>query len=464
MSRTTRRDFVKASTILSIAGLVPWYSTSVKAEEKPRLKMGCIGVGSQGAGNALSFNPLFDIVAVSDLDEDYRIGKLLAAKALGPKKGNDVRIPDFYKDYRRLLDQKDIDAVCIATPDHWHVKIAIEALQAGKHVYCQKPLTLTLEENILIRKAVAKYGKIFQVGTQRRTQTNEFLLAALIVRGGHLGKIRRVICNLNEGRKSLALQKYPLPGKLDWNMFVGQAPMRDYIASSAEPGKKWGGLNLPDQSNGLLTFRWWHDFAGGKFTDWGAHYIDAALWALNRQTIGSGPVSVDASGSEFLVPYKDGKPTIDNIYNTAVKFNVKCLFADGLELLVTSEGPDGDGVLFEGEKGRVHVNCGRIKGKLIEQGIKQEFKPEDYEKMYNGKPVESHWQNFLRCCLEGGTPISDVPSHVLAMNVCHLCGISSRINRPIQWDPTAEKIVGDDLAESFFSYKQRKGFELPTVD
>lgn len=470
-----RRDFLKtaaaAGAAVGTAAFVPYFTSAAAGQEKSeRLRMGAIGIGAQGSYNASEFNKRTDLVAVSDLDLDYFLGKMLEKKTLGVKKGEDVVIPEFYDDYRRLLDRDDLDAVMIATPDHWHTKIAIEAMQSGKHVFCQKPLTLTLEEDALIKKAVEKYGKVFQVGTQRRTQ-KQMMTAALIVRKGLLGEIKRVQCILNEGRQSGPLQKFPVPGKLDWNRWIGQAPMRDYIASSAGPGefwKNWGGLSLPDQSNGHLTFRWWHDFAGGKFTDWGAHYVDIALWALERQTAGTGPVEVNGEGAEFLVPYKNGYATVDNIYNTAIKFDVKCRFEaagslPAFEMIVGSSAPEKDGILFEGTKGRIHVNCERIKGKLIEEGIEKQFTPEDYASLWNGKPVESHWDNFLRCVREGGKPISDVASHVQAMHICHLCGISTRLNRPISWNDAEGKITGDDEAASFWGRKQREGFELPTV-
>ncbi|MDO5566593.1 MAG: Gfo/Idh/MocA family oxidoreductase [Planctomycetia bacterium] len=464
MRQMNRRNFLTTSSALAAASFVPYYASGAEKSDASRLRMGCIGLGPQGCGNAQSLNPLVDIVALCDLDTEYMVKGLIEGKKVGPVRNGEVVVPEFYSDYRRVLDRDDIDAVCIATPDHWHVKIAIEALQAGKHVYCQKPLTLTLEENKLVRKAAAKYNRIFQVGTQRRTQTEQFMLATLIVRAGLLGKIHRVTCNVKEGRQSGVLNKYPVPGKLDWNTWVGQAPMVDYIASGQGQGTLWKGWGIPDQSNGHMTYRWWHNFAGGKLTDWGAHYVDAALWALNRQTIGSNPCTIDGSGSEFLVPYtKDGYPTVDNIYNAAIKFNIKCKFSDGLELVVTSNGPDTDGVLFEGEKGRIHVNIGRLKGKLMDQGVKDQFKQADYEALYNGKPVENHWEHFVRCVREGGTPISDVPSHIQAMNVCHLCVIATRLNREIKWDPAKEEIVSDDQAAAFVSRKQRKGFELPTV-
>ena len=468
-----RRHFLQ-SAAGAAAALTLGRFPKLRGEDPPRLRMGAIGVGSQGYWNVRALNPYVDMVAVCDLDIDYLLGKMLEQKLITRKQGDEILPPDVYTDYRRVLDRDDIDAVVVATPDHWHTKIAIEALQAGKHVYCQKPLTLTLAENVLFEKAVQKYSdRVVQVGTQRRTQKH-MMQAALLIRGGYLGEIKKITCVLGEGRQSGHLQKFPVPGKLDWNTWIGQAPMRDYLASGAGAGTLWAndmnkrGAALPDQSNGHVTFRWWHDFSGGKFTDWGAHFVDIALWATGRQTPGTGPSLIDASGSTFLVPHKDGYPVENDIYQTAITFDATCSFpATGehpaFEMRLKSNAPEKDGVLFEGTKGRIHVNCDRIKGKLIEDGAADQFKAEDFSTLYNGLPVEDHFKNFVSCATAGGKPISDVPSHVQALNVCHLAAISSRLNRPVEWDDAKRQIVGDDQAAAFFAREQRKGFELPEV-
>ena len=186
-----RRNFLKDAAVLTAAATAVPLSNEMKPvwaqAPSDRLRMGCIGVGSMGRGDAHGFNGLCDIVAICDLDEDYGLARTLNS-GLGKRDANgNVIKPDAFKDYRRVLERDDIDVVTVVTPDHWHVKIAIEALQAGKHVFCQKPLTLTLEENKLIRKACDRYGKTFQVGTQQRSQYNQFAKAALMVRAGLLG-------------------------------------------------------------------------------------------------------------------------------------------------------------------------------------------------------------------------------------------------------------------------------------
>ncbi|MBO7679714.1 MAG: Gfo/Idh/MocA family oxidoreductase [Thermoguttaceae bacterium] len=465
-----RRTFLQSAAAALTLGRFP----KLRGEEPPRLRMGAVGVGAQGYWNAEKLSQITDMVALCDLDLDYCIRRALDQKTIVVRRGDETILPDVCTDYRRILERDDIDAVVIATPDHWHTKIAIEALQAGKHVYCQKPLTLTLAENVLFEKAAEKYrGLVCQVGTQRRTY-KQMMQAALLVRGGYLGEIQKITCVLGPGAKGEKLRKFPVPGKLDWNTWVGQAPMRDYLASQDLEGGYWrdGKLSIPGQSNCHQHFRWWHAFSGGKFTDWGAHFVDLALWALDRQRVGTGPSLIDGSDAAFPVPHKDGYPVEDDCYQTAVTFRVKCRFDQvgsypAFELdIISGSKEDHDpefGILFEGTKGRIHINDKRIKGKLIEEGAADQFTDDDYASFFNGLPVEDHFENFVRCASSGGKPISDVPTHVQALNICHLAAISSRLGRPIEWDDQRRAIVGDDQAASFFARDQRKGFELPEV-
>ena len=200
----------------------------------------------------------------------------------------------------------DIDAVSIVTPDHWHVKIAVEALQAGKHVFCQKPLTLTLEENLIIRNAVEKYGKIFQVGTQQRSQRDQFALATLIVRAGMLGDITKVVCDI--GGSPVCNEDIPKmdpPANFDWDTYLGQAPYTDFLGDGDFLGSN-NNDNRFGRTRCHYEFRWWYEYSGGKFTDWGAHHIDCALWAMGLDKFGTGPTSVDGTNAKHPVPFEDG--------------------------------------------------------------------------------------------------------------------------------------------------------------
>ncbi|MDO4570841.1 MAG: Gfo/Idh/MocA family oxidoreductase [Planctomycetia bacterium] len=443
----SRRQFLQTSTALAAgAAIVPGARSSSKlyAADSPneQLRMGCIGVGSMGCGDAGHFNRLCNIVALADVDEEYGIARAMRA-GIGCR---DEKRPDVYKDYRRVLERDDIDVVSVVTPDHWHVKIAIEALQSGKHVFCQKPLTLTLEENILIREACRKYGKVFQVGTQQRSQRDQFMKAAIMIRKGFLGEIRNIVCDIGGSPTSGPLATEAVPASLDWEMWQGPAPRHDFIPRRCH-----------------YEYRWWYEYSGGKFTDWGAHHIDCALWALNLQTQGTGPISFDGTKAKHPVAFKDGYPEVDNQYNTSHDFDIVCKFENGMEMHVVSGSPDGNGILFEGTKGRIHVSRGRIKGGALDTLPQDAITPEDYVALYNGKPYEGHKENFIRCIREGGKPVSDVESHVQAMHCCHLCGIAARLNREVRWDPAAEKIVGDDQAASFFGREMYRGYEMPTI-
>ena len=477
MREFSRRRFLKGS---AAALAVPYFfSSAAKADQGlDRLRLGVIGCGGQGRLDLEYFDKLLDVAVLCDVDSEYGLAQTLAC-GYGIHRGDQTTPPETCADYRRVLDRDDIDAVLIATPDHWHTKIAVEALQAGKHVFCEKPLTLTLEENLIIRKAAEKYNRVFQVGSMQRCFLNEFMLACLIVRGGHLGKIERVTVDIGGGPGSPEIPKAEIPASLDWNTWLGQAPMTDYLASDESGTCPWEPAKAarPELNRGHFHFRWWYEYSGGKFTDWGAHHIDIALWCMNRQTPGTGPISIDGTDSEHPVPFKDGWPTVNNRYNTASRFNIYHAFDDGTIMNVCSESPDGSGVLFEGTNGRMHVSRGRCKGKIIEEGIAQTFTEADYIALNNGLPLGEnpenrqgqdraflvHKENFIYCIRNGGKPISDVASHVQAAHLCHLSGIAARLKRKIAWDSLNEKITGDDMAAGFFSRPQREGFEIPEV-
>ena len=443
-SNPNRRSFLRTTAAVSAVGAsVPYFGWSAKAfaneSKNDRPRIGCIGVGSMGTGDAKGHARFGDVLAVCDVDKNHA-----EAAKNNPEIGKGTA--DAYEDYRKVLDRKDIDVVSIVTPDHWHVKIAVEALEAGKHVFCQKPLTLTLEENQLIRNACKKHPDlVFIVGTQQRDSKNLFLRAVNMVQKGLLGKIKTVTCGIGGGDVGGPFAKVPVPAELNWDMWLGQAPKVDFIKERAH-----------------YQFRWWYEYSGGKFTDWGAHHVDIATWALSEEKEGNGPIEIDGTDAKHPVPYAHGYATEDNKYNTSQDFAVKCKFASGTEMIVTSRGDNG--VLFEGEKGRIFVSRGTIKGQPIEENWdKDQFADKDLTKLFKGKPPEGHKENFFRCIREGGLPVSDVFTHVQAMATCHLSAIAARLGRNIKWDPKTEKIVNDDEAATFFARSRRDSFDIVKV-
>jgi predicted dehydrogenase len=441
---TGRREFLKATTAAGLGlAAIPWipWTRPVFANRSAndRLIAGCIGVGSMGTGDAREIQSFADIVAVCDVDSRR-------AEAARMDDGIGKGKAEAFGDYRRVLDNPAIEVVSVVTPDHWHSKIAIEALQAGKHVFCQKPLTLTLDENRLIRQACEHYpNQVFFVGTQQRSDRDLFLRAVNMVRKGLLGDIRKVTVGLDGSPTGGPFPVATPPAELDWKQWLGQAPLVDYRERRCH-----------------YEFRWWYEYSGGKFTDWGAHHVDIALWALGQNGPGQGPVSVDGTDALHPVEFRDGYPVVDDCYNTSHDFNVICKFANGIEMHVTSRTDNG--VLFEGSKGRMFVNRGKITGKPIEDNIDEgQFGDAELQELYKGKPYEGHKANFFRCIAEGGLPVSDVYSHLQAMDVCHLTSIAARLKRLVQWDPAARRITGDDQAAAFASRTPREGFEIPEV-
>ncbi len=447
MPLETRRDFLRNSALATAttasAAVMPVFAWSQPAfsNDSPneRPTVGCIGLGGMGTGDAHQHNRFGDIVMCCDVDGTH-VGRAIADESIGKRKAFGCI------DYRRVLDREDIDVVSIVTPDHWHVKIAIEALEAGKHVFCQKPLTLTLEENQLIRAACNKHkDKVFFVGTQQRSDKDRWLRAVNMVQKGLIGDVKKITVGIDGGDVGGPFEVKEVPRELDWERWLGQAPLVDYRAERCHN-----------------NFRWWYEYSGGKFTDWGAHHIDIALWALNRNGEGQGPISFDGTDAQHPVPYENGYATQDDSYNTAHDYAVVCKFEDGIEMIVTSRGDNG--VLFEGTKGRFFVNRGKITGQPIEENWdKDQFTEEDLVRLYKDKPFEGHKENFYRCLAEGGLPVSDVYSHLQTMNSCHLSAIAARLNREIKWDPKTEQIVGDENAAQFTARERRRGYEIPVV-
>lgn len=443
MTQRSRREFLKNTSVAAAAAsFVPYIQTTASAaplSKNDRFTIGCVGLGSMGTGDAHGHANFGDIVAVCDVDSKH-----------AERAKNDERIgkgkADVYGDYRKLLERKDIDVVSVVTPDHWHTKIAIEALQAGKHVFCQKPLTLTLEENLLIRAACKANPKlVFVIGTQQRSDRNLFLRAVNMAHKGLLGDITKITCGINGSPTGGPFEKVAPPPNLNWDMWLGQSPKVDYLEKRCH-----------------YEFRWWYEYSGGKFTDWGAHHIDIALWAANLTEQGTGPVEVDGTDSKHPVEFKNGFPTVDNSYNTSHDFNIIHTMPNGLEIVVTSRGDNG--LLIEGTKGRIFVNREKITGKPIEeQWDKDQYTDADLSVLYKSKKHQGHKENFYTCVREGGLPVSDVYSHLQTMNMCHLSAIAARLNRKIKWNAKTEQIEGDDVAKSMQSRKPRPGFEIPKL-
>ncbi len=380
----TRRQFVR--TTAGVAALPSTHYWATAREATPESKnerplVGAIGLGGQGTGDARRAAEFGDVVAVCDVHRPH-------AERAKEKHFNKA---DVYEDYRKLLDRKEIEAVTIGTPDHWHTEIALAALEAGKHVYCEKPLTLTIDEGKQLVAAVKKTGRVMQVGTQQRGDQFElFGRAVATVRSGQLGKIKKVTVQLPlSTAEGGPFNPQPLPEGLNWDFWLGQAPKVDYC---------------PERCHAL--FRWWYEYSGGICTDWGAHHMDVAHWALDVEN--SGPLSIDGTKTQL--------PNVPGGYNTPKLVTVDFLYPGDVHVQLIAQPPGDEGVLFEGEHGRMFVNRGRITGKPIEEqdadATLKDKTMASVKDLFKGNTAKmgDHMGNFFEAWKYGKWPISDVAS------------------------------------------------------
>ena len=258
----SRRGFLRvaaSSALLAPLGAAASKSAGAAAFRAPndRPRLALIGAGGQGSGDARRASRFGDFLAVCDVDKNH-VEAAKADQRIGKGKA------ETYGDYRKVLDRDDIDAVVIGTPDHWHTKICVEAMKAGKDVYCEKPLTLTIDEGKILCRVTEETKRVLQVGTQQRSDHNKvFMLAVALVRAGRIGKIKKVTAAIGSAPSGGPFAKETPPPELNWDMWLGQAPKVDYIKERCH-----------------YEFRWWYEYSGGKLTDWGAHHVDVAHWGL----------------------------------------------------------------------------------------------------------------------------------------------------------------------------------------
>ncbi|GAB4150102.1 MAG: Gfo/Idh/MocA family oxidoreductase [Planctomycetaceae bacterium] len=431
----SRRDFLKSTTAAGLAGAVfgpTFFEPQTQAAVKPRAKVERIGIGAigmryQGTVITLKAQAHGEVVAIADVDRHVREQ---ARSSFGST-------PRIFEDYRDLLKRKDVDVVMIGTPDHWHSKMLIDAVRAGKDVYCEKPLTLTIDEGKRIREVVKQSGRTVQVGTWQRSD-HRFRLAVELVRAGRLGKLHRVTCTTDKNPSGGPFAASQPPRHFNWELWQGQTPSVPYIEERSH-----------------YTFRWWYEYSGGKMTDWGAHHIDIAQWAID-----SLPVHIDGKAT---------LPNIKNGYNVATNFAADIRYANGVELRVRDEGRRG--ILFEGDRGRIFVNRAVLAGKPV-AALKQNPIPREMFSAYGhdnlsrperaGKldAIINHMGNFFDCLAKKQQTISDVESQHRSVSTCHLANISMRLGRPLKWDPVKEQFVGDKEADNWLTREQRKGYEV----
>ena len=451
IQNTSRRQFLQGVAAAGTASLLFPSADRAFGYQAPsnRPVFATIGLRNQGWAITSKSFAFADFAALADVDSS------VLAENVAKVEKQQGKQPDAYNDYRKILDRKDIDAVMIATPDHWHTKIAVEAMLAGKDVYCEKPLTLTIDEGKLIEKIVKQTGRVFQVGTMQRTEIDQrFLKAVALVHDGRIGTVKKVTCGIDRMEASPVIPAITAPEQIDWDLWLGPAPKVPYRALP-EMRKGYGG-GVPLYSNCHYSFRNWHEYSGGKLTDWGAHHVDIACWALHATE--TGPSKIAPVDYKLPVEYKDGHPTVSDQYNAATQFTIRVDMPNDVELIITSEGDNG--ILFEGTEGRFFVNRGKLTGKPVED-LKEKPLPEGaIEKLYGGKVSANHTANFIEGMQARKQPISDVWSHNRMLEICHLSNIAMRLGRELKWDPVQREILGDPQANAFLTRESRKEYAI----
>ncbi|MGD9127935.1 MAG: dehydrogenase, partial [Planctomycetia bacterium] len=321
-----------------------------------------------------------------------------------------------------------------------------------KDVYCEKPLTLTIGEGKLITEAVKKYDKVFQVGTQQRSEYKlMFLKAVAIAKSGRLGKKLHALASVETGDQGGPFPTSKPPKTLDWNLWQGQAPFNPYCV----------------ERFGFGWFRWWLAYSGGQVTDWGVHHGDIAAWAVGGDQ--TGPCTIEGKGNfpglpkgvNFLDLLAGKLKDLPNKFNVAQNFDVNFTFPNGNTVRLYSGRNE---LIISGEKGKIRVNRGSLTGKPVEEiaasKAERDWLDQEVLKLYKGKKPGNHMQNFFECIRDHSEPQSDVASHVNSVNMCHMANIAMMTGRKLTWDQAAYEFVGDPEANAFINRPQRKGFEI----
>jgi predicted dehydrogenase len=423
----TRREFIKQAAVTAAAAIgFPYIvpaSAFGNASPSGRITLGFIGAGKQSKHLMRSFlnSPGTQVLAACDVDKlKLARGKKIVEDHYSEKNGGSYKGCDTYGDFRDLLARDDIDAVVIATPDHWHAITVIRSAMAGKDIYCEKPLSQTIVEARAMVNAVRRYGRVFQTGSMQRSDWH-FRLGCELVLNGYIGELKNVNVNVGGPPEDKPLPAQPVPDYLDWDMWVGPAMMRPYN-SELSPHLSWDGF--PNWRNNSR-------FGGGGMTDWGAHHFDIAQWGMN----------MDESGPVEIIP-PDGKDYKVLTYK----------YATGVTMTRSGRAR---GVLFTGTKGEVITDRGFLETKP-ENLKNQQIGPNGIH-LYESR---NHYVDWLDAIRKRSKPICDIETGCRSVTVCHLGNIAYKLGRPLKWNPEEEVFVGDDDANRLLSRSKRSPWHI----
>ncbi len=433
-----RRTFLKLTTAaVAVSMMIP--RTALAQNGVPgandRIGVAGIGMGRQGG-------PVFHGTTKLPQAQAICTADVYLPRAVGEAKKAGLSEADAYQDYRRVLERKDVDAVISATPEHWRSLTCIHAAQAGKHIYAEKPMSLTVSEGRMMVAAARKYNITFQTGSQQRSQ-RENAIGCQFIREGGLGEIREIIAANYESPWLGALPEEAVPDGLDWERWCGPTPVVPFHSQ----------LFTPRGNPGWLSFR---PYSGGEMTGWGTHGLDQIQWALGMQE--TGPTEIFVTG-ERLVPPTYEKP------ESAKRGNEICSqprlafrYANGVTVKLGDENgleSNRGGAIFLGTQGKMEIFRGNLTSNPKELA----------ETLLKDSPFQNrnHYANWLDCIRSGETPISDVEFGHRTATLCHILNIARYVGRNLKWDPAAERFLDDAEANVLLAREHRAGYELPAV-
>jgi predicted dehydrogenase len=424
---TTRRQFVKSTVAACAAPTIISGLAAGQIAANDRITIALIGCGGMGNSNLRHFLRLPDThcVAVCDVDAQRAASTRDAVNEYyaGQTRSGSYAGCDLYSDFRDVLARPDVDAVIQAAPDHWHAYINTAAARAGKDIYGEKPLTRTVEEGRLLSDCIERYGRIFQTGSQQRSDSR-FRYACELVRNGRIGTVRTIEIGIPGGKATTNHPPIPVPDYFDYDMWLGPAPWAPYCENRTH-----------------YNFRYIFDYSGGKICDWGAHHIDIAQWGLGM--LESGPVRIEGVG-EF---------PRDGLWDTAVNYRFTATYDDGVVMNVDNAFPQG--VKFIGEDGWVFVRRGHIDANP-KSLLTSVISPSEIHL----HPSGDHRQNFLDCVRSRRQPAAPVEHAHRTISIAHLANIAMQLEAPINWDPGRERIVGNEQANRMLSRSPRGPWRL----
>jgi myo-inositol 2-dehydrogenase/D-chiro-inositol 1-dehydrogenase len=429
----TRRNFLKSAAVTIAAPAVVPSRVLGRPAPSETLQMGCIGVGRQGQGDMqeLIYRGLevgARVVAVCDVDrhrmEDAQwLAEMIYAKELGEGSYKGCAA---YHDFRELLGRDAIDGVLIVTPDHWHAAHAIAAANAGKDIYLEKPLTFSIAEGQKLVRAVRQNKRILQVGSQQRSSTY-FLMACELVRNGRIGKLHAIKVWLPEDQGTGDPKPAPVPKNLDYDLWLGPAPQAPFSEDRVHPQRNYsrpGWLQIEQYCRGMIT-------------GWGSHMNDIAQWGNGTED--TGPVEIAA---EAAFPDR-------GLFDVHTTYKSEAIYANGVRLIQETGEPAG--VRFEGDQGWIFVQRGAIEAsdrEILRQKVR-----DDEIKLYHSS---NHMKNFLECMRSRKDPAAPVEAGHRSNTVCVMTHIAMKLGRKLEWDPDAERFIGDDEANRLLDYPHRE--------